>query len=86
MGVFIRVEVLEAQLEAGLGRALAAMCPVDIFALEGDRLVVVPEREDECTLCELCLDAAPAGAIAIQKLYSDGRLASRGPRTVKDKP
>lgn len=79
MGVFIRVEVVEAQLDASLGRALAAMCPVDIFALEGERLTVVPEREDECTLCELCLDAAPTGAIAIHKLYSDGCLRSRGP-------
>ena len=78
MGTFIRVEVLEAQLASDLGRALTAMCPVDIFAMEGDRLAVVPEREDECTLCELCLDAAPVGAIAIHKLYSDGYLRSRG--------
>ena len=79
MGVFIRVEALAAQLDGDLERALAAMCPVDIFACEGERLAVVPEKEDECTLCELCLDAAPAGAITIHKLYSDSCLVSRGP-------
>jgi NAD-dependent dihydropyrimidine dehydrogenase PreA subunit len=42
-------------------------------------LGVVSEEEDECTLCELCLDVAPAGAITIHKLYSETQLVSRGP-------
>jgi len=78
MGIFIRVEVLEAQLDRALAARLAALCPVDIFALVGERLSVMPEEEDECTLCELCLEAAPAGAITIHKLYSDDCLVSRG--------
>jgi NAD-dependent dihydropyrimidine dehydrogenase PreA subunit len=51
---------------------------VDIFKIEGEEVVVRPEQEDECTLCELCLDAAPRGALTIRKLYSDGCLVSRG--------
>jgi NAD-dependent dihydropyrimidine dehydrogenase PreA subunit len=78
MSVFIRLEVVETQLNSVVARDLTALCPVDIFAVENDRLRVVPEEEDECTLCELCLDAAPAGAITIHKLYSGGRLVSRG--------
>jgi NAD-dependent dihydropyrimidine dehydrogenase PreA subunit len=78
MGVFIRLEVLEAQLNGALANELAALCPVDIFAVEDERLRIVSEEQDECTLCELCLEAAPPGAIIIHKLYSADRLVSRG--------
>jgi ferredoxin len=79
MGLFIQVWVAQDQISPALGRSLVALCPVDIFALDGERLRVQPEQEDECTLCELCLNAAPAGAIVIEKLYKPERLVSRGP-------
>jgi NAD-dependent dihydropyrimidine dehydrogenase PreA subunit len=50
-------------------RECASVCPVDVFGFEGDCLVVNRENEDECTLCELCLQACPAGAIRLVKLY-----------------
>lgn len=78
MGVFIRVAVEASQVSPALARGLVPLCPVDIFALAGERLTVRPEEEDECTLCELCLKAAPVGAIVIHKLYKDERLVSRG--------
>lgn len=78
MGVFIEIVVDEAQIGPDLARRLVAACPVDIFALAGERLVVRPEAEDECTLCELCLTPAPAGAIVIHKRYSGAQLVSRG--------
>lgn len=78
MGLFVRVAVEAGQLSAAQGRALVALCPVDIFAMAGERLTVRPEEEDECTLCELCLKAAPAGVIVIHKLYNDERLVSSG--------
>jgi ferredoxin len=78
MGVFIRVEAQSYRLSPALSRALVAACPVDIFALNGEQLTVRPEQEDECTLCELCLDLAPAGALFIHKLYAAERLAARG--------
>lgn len=31
----------------------------------------MPEREDECTLCELCLELVPPSAIRIHKLYAE---------------
>jgi NAD-dependent dihydropyrimidine dehydrogenase PreA subunit len=34
----------------------------------------VDENLDECVLCGLCLDAAPAGAVRVLKLY-DGEAA-----------
>ena len=54
--------------------SLVSICPVNIFANEGGHILVQPERQDECTLCELCLKAAPPGSIRIHKLYSGEML------------
>jgi len=78
MGVFINITLDDAQLTPELARKLVPLCPVEIFALDRDRLVVRPDQEDECTLCELCLNAAPSGAITIAKSYKDEVLVSRG--------
>ncbi len=32
------------------------------------------ENLDECVLCELCLEAAPAGAVVVKKLYDGTEL------------
>lgn len=76
MGIFIRVEVDQGKITPNTASELVDLCPVDIFAVEGNQLTVIPENEDECTLCELCLKHAPAGAIAIRKLYKDETLVS----------
>ncbi len=78
MGVFIEISVEERSVSSELARRLVGLCPVDIFALEGTRLVVQPDQEDECTLCELCLKIVPAKAITIRKTYVDESLVSRG--------
>ena len=77
MGTFITVIVNQGVLDSQSARALPALCPVDIFVPSGESVAVNPAEEDECTLCELCLDAAPPGAIVIHKLYSGARLVSR---------
>jgi NAD-dependent dihydropyrimidine dehydrogenase PreA subunit len=76
MGLFIQVEIDKALCQAQPGKCLECVliCPVDIFSELGGQLVVVAEREDECLLCELCLDAAPPGAIRIIKHYADEML------------
>jgi NAD-dependent dihydropyrimidine dehydrogenase PreA subunit len=78
MGVFIEIAVQQEGLSSALSQQIAGVCPVDIFAVEDARLVVKPEEEDECTLCELCLKAAPAGAIRIHKTFSGETLISSG--------
>ena len=80
MGVFLEISLDPSLLRAGDAPRLVSICPVDIFALEAGQLAVRPDEVDECTLCELCLDAAPAGAIAIRKHYKDQVLVSRGSR------
>jgi NAD-dependent dihydropyrimidine dehydrogenase PreA subunit len=76
MGIFIHIGIEQGELTPELRRQLVALCPVDIFAVEGDLLVSKPEQEDECTLCELCLRAAPPDTIRIHKLYSGETLVS----------
>jgi NAD-dependent dihydropyrimidine dehydrogenase PreA subunit len=48
-----------------------AVCPVSIFDRQKNNPVIVEKEQDECTLCELCLDACEPHAILIQKLYEN---------------
>ncbi len=78
MGIFIQIDVANGRLSPALRDKLVSICPVDIFKLVEEQVAVRPEQVDECTLCELCLDAAPAGTLTIWKLYSNQSLVSRG--------
>jgi NAD-dependent dihydropyrimidine dehydrogenase PreA subunit len=74
-GLFIDVVVADsAREDAELARKLEQVCPVDIYAERDGRLEVVEEQLDECVLCELCLDAAPSGAVRVLKLYDGTAL------------
>jgi len=43
---------------------------VDIFTrAEGSTAEVVPENEDECILCGLCVDRCPVEAVILVKMY-----------------
>ena len=69
--MFIRVEVdPEAANDRELAKKLAEVCPVNIFDVDGDgKAVIAAENEDECVLCDLCVQAAPAGKVRVVKLY-----------------
>lgn len=70
-GIFIAVEVDDSVAsDPEMAARLAEVCPVDIFAV-GDTgtLELVDANVDECVLCRLCLDAAPAGSVKIIKRY-----------------
>jgi NAD-dependent dihydropyrimidine dehydrogenase PreA subunit len=69
-GLFIDVEVAAPHAsDPALARALEEACPVDIFEAQGGGVRIVEENLDECVLCELCIRAAPPGAVRIVKLY-----------------
>jgi len=73
---FIGIEVDDAVTgDAALAAKLTEVCPVDIYADDGGRVAIVAENVDECVLCRLCLDASPAGAVQVHKLYSGETLA-----------
>ena len=78
-GIFIDVELSDsARSDAELAKKLEEACPVDIFAAGAGGVEIVRANLDECVLCELCLDAAPAGAVRVVKLYDDGAALERG--------
>jgi NAD-dependent dihydropyrimidine dehydrogenase PreA subunit len=70
-GMFIDVEVdASVASDADLAKKLVEVCAVDIFGQSDDgSLRIVEENLDECTLCDLCLQAVPAGKVQIIKLY-----------------
>ena len=70
-GMFIDVQVDRAvATDPALAKKLTDVCPVNIFAqLPDGTLRIVEENLDECVLCELCIQAAPPGAVQVIKLY-----------------
>ncbi|MGI8712825.1 MAG: 4Fe-4S dicluster domain-containing protein [Solirubrobacteraceae bacterium] len=75
-GTFIDVTVDASVAGDGeLARTLSEVCPVDIFAVgEGGAVAIVEANLDECVLCQLCINASPAGAVTVHKLYSGETL------------
>jgi NAD-dependent dihydropyrimidine dehydrogenase PreA subunit len=68
--VFIDVEVdASVANDAELAKKLEEVCPVDIFAATDSGVEIVAKNLDECVLCDLCVDAAPAGAVRVIRLY-----------------
>jgi NAD-dependent dihydropyrimidine dehydrogenase PreA subunit len=60
----------KAARQPELAKKLTEVCPVGIFAQNADGGVrIVEENLDECVLCDLCIQAAPPGAVEVVKLY-----------------
>jgi NAD-dependent dihydropyrimidine dehydrogenase PreA subunit len=74
--VFIDVEVDAAVAgDAELAAKLEEVCPVDIFRAGEAGVETVEENLDECVLCRLCIEAAPAGTVHVRKLYDGTELS-----------
>jgi NAD-dependent dihydropyrimidine dehydrogenase PreA subunit len=74
--VFIDVEVDSSVAgDAELAAKLEEVCPVDIFRASDSGVQVVEENLDECVLCRLCIEAAPAGTVRVKKLYDGTELS-----------
>lgn len=74
--VFIDVEVDDSiRNDAALAAKLEEVCPVDIFKDAGGSVEIVAENCDECVLCKLCIEAAPAGTVHVKKLYDGTELS-----------
>jgi NAD-dependent dihydropyrimidine dehydrogenase PreA subunit len=77
-GEFIDVELTDqARTDPELAKKLEEACPVDIFAARDGGTEIVEENLDECVLCELCVNAAPPGAVRVVKLYDEGSALER---------
>jgi NAD-dependent dihydropyrimidine dehydrogenase PreA subunit len=74
--VFIDVSVDDSvRDDPALAAKLEEVCPVDIFRDAGGQVEIVDENVDECVLCRLCIEAAPAGTVHVRKLYDDTELS-----------
>ena len=78
MALFINVDVDAAVAKnPELVKKLVEVCPVNIFADKAGTLEIVEPNLDECTLCELCLQAAPPATVRVKKLYGEGETLVR---------
>ena len=70
MSEFIKVDIDFSKC-AGMEECggCVRVCPVTIFKSEGSKPAVIRDNEDECILCDLCLESCTPGAIQITKLY-----------------
>jgi ferredoxin-like protein FixX len=70
-GMFIDVTVDAAvAADPALAKKLVEVCPVNIFKqAPSGALEIVQDNLDECTLCDLCIEAAPPGTVQVIKLY-----------------
>ena len=68
--MFIDVKIDPAvAADPAMAKKLTEVCPVNIFTQNSDgTLRIVEENLDECTLCDLCVQAAP-GKVKVVKLY-----------------
>jgi NAD-dependent dihydropyrimidine dehydrogenase PreA subunit len=74
--VFIEVEVEDSVAgDAAIAAKLEEVCPVDIFEDADGRVEIVERNLDECVLCRLCIEAAPAGTVHVKKLYDGTELS-----------
>jgi len=70
MGLFINLKIdLERCIGISTCGKCLKVCPVKIFGNGDEYPVSIAENEDECTLCDLCLDVCEPNAIRVYKLY-----------------
>ena len=70
--IFIKLIINEKKCISHKGCSTCAnVCPVGVFKQTEDKtgVIVNEANEDECTLCDLCLEQCPTQAITLQKLY-----------------
>ena len=86
-GTFIDVEVSgEVANDTALATKLEEVCPVDIFDVnESDgSLAIARQNLDECVLCNLCVEAAPARRRRRQEALRRHRAAPLGMTSAED--
>lgn len=70
MGLFIELGISRERC-LGIDKCgqCLEVCPVSVFYNDSGNLKTDPENEDECTLCNLCLQKCQPSALSIIKKY-----------------
>jgi ferredoxin len=72
MGLFVKVQIDQTKFSTKQARELCArVCPVDALKATEQALVIDGDNEDECILCDLCVQQAPAGAVKVVRTYEE---------------
>jgi NAD-dependent dihydropyrimidine dehydrogenase PreA subunit len=72
MGLFVEFEIDQSKFpDLAAKERCAWSCPVDIYTVESGELKLVPENEDECILCDLCVQNSPDGAVKYARTYQE---------------
>ena len=70
MGIFIEVRVDREACQVAQGcKQCVRVCPVAAFEIDDRQVTQAHENEDECTLCNLCVDQCPGKAVQLVRLY-----------------
>lgn len=69
MGTFVSVIIEREKCTGNKCKICVELCPVSIFKIEENLIIIETENEDECTFCNLCIEECPQGAIKIKKEY-----------------
>lgn len=68
MGLFITVKLNSEKCPSDC-KICAEVCSMKILAPGQNKIEVNPVEEDECILCDMCIERCPKGAIEIVKNY-----------------
>ena len=72
MGLFVQVKIDQSKFSTRQARELCArVCPVDALKATEEALQIDGENEDECILCDLCIQNAPQGAVKVVRTYQE---------------
>ena len=72
--VFIDVEVDESAKRRRARRQARGSLPRRHLRDDRRGVAIVEQNLDECVLCSLCIEAAPAGTVHVRKLYDGTEL------------
>ncbi len=67
--IFINVKIKDGCLGIEKCGECVKICPVNIFEAKGNEVGIIEKNEDECTLCDLCLQKCPVNVVVIEKSY-----------------
>ena len=61
----VKIIVDYEKCEGIVCRECVDVCSMEVIQLESDKIII--KRQDDCSLCEICTDVCPNGAITLEE-------------------